>query len=111
MNKFLKTLTASNTDIKQLRADMAGSAAQLEVDAKINMLTRTVNNHKSLIANLGDLAPDNKYSLKPGGDFKAINWVEDLFAAKRELKLAQIDLDIMNEIKEEWFTEESDGNK
>ena len=106
MNKFSKTLSASDKTIKEARAQMLSDTTILEVDAKVSGLKRELNTLKNKITQLTDLAPDNTYSLRPGGkDYNPVKWIEELHQAKMDLKLKTIELEIAEEIKKEWFEE------
>ena len=106
MNKFSKTLSASDKTIKEARAQMLSDTTILEVDAKVSGLKRELNTLKNKITQLTDLAPDNTYSLRPGGkDYNPVKWIEELHQTKMDLKLKTIELEIAEEIKKEWFDE------
>lgn len=107
MNKFSRTLSASNDSIRKERAENLSEEVILEVDELLGKLKKEKVQLKNKIANLTDLAPDNTYSLRPGGkDFKADAWVQELFEAKLELDLKEIELQTAKGIKKEWFTED-----
>jgi hypothetical protein len=56
------------------------------------------------------LAPDNTYSLRPGSkDFDASRWMNELHDTKMEIKLKAIELEVANEIKNEWFVSENEN--
>lgn len=108
MNKFAQTLSASDKSIKAARAQMLADTTVLEVDAKVSGLKRELNTLKNKITQLTDLAPDNTYSLRPGGkDYNPIKWVDELHTTKMDLKLKTIELEIAEEIKKEWFGDEA----
>lgn len=105
--KFVKSLAQSNDKIKEARAQMLADDTLLEVDTLISNLKRKVNSLKSTINNLTDLAPDNTYSLRPGGkDYNPLKWVTELHQATLDLKIAEIEYDAAVSIKTEWFTNE-----
>lgn len=108
MNKFAKTLSASDKSIKEARAQMLADTTILEVEAKCSSLKREVNSLKNKITQLTDLAPDNTYSLRPGGkDYNPVKWIEELHQTKLDLKLKAIELEVAEEIKAEWFSDEA----
>jgi hypothetical protein len=105
----MKTLVASNSAIKEQRAQMLGNATLLEVETKLNNLKRDKSKIEETIANLSDLAPLNKQSLQVGGaDFKAEAWVNDLFQAEIALMEKEIEIEVMEKLKAKWFTDEKD---
>lgn len=104
MNKFEKTLSASDKTIKETRAKQLGEDIILEVDTYINVIKRDLSKLNSKLNSLTDLAPDNTYSLRPGHkDFDASKWVAELHETKMDIKLKNIELEIANDIKSEWF--------
>lgn len=111
MNKFVQTLSAENKDIKVTRATNLSNKVKTELTDLINDLTKVKTNLETDLLNLTDLAPDNSYSLKPGGEnFDAKEWVRKVHGIKVELKMNKVELDTANEIKEEWFAEVKDEN-
>ena len=107
MSKFAKTLSASDSSIKAARAQMLADTTVLEVDSLISNLKREVNQLKNKIVQLTDLAPDNTYSLRPGGkDYDPVKWVSQLHQCKLDLKLKEIELTEAEAIKSEWFDDE-----
>lgn len=104
--KFVQNLAMSNKGIKQQRAEMLADTTILEVDSLISGLKREVNQLKNKIVQLTDLAPDNSYSLRPGGaDYDPVKWVAELHQTKIDLSLKEIELKVAEDIKTEWFTE------
>ena len=109
MNKFTRTLSASNDTIRKERAENLSEEVILEVDTLIGKLKKEKVQLKNKIANLTDLAPDNTYSLRPGGeDFVAADWVSELHGAKMDLDFKTIELQTAEDIKKEWFTDEDE---
>lgn len=107
MSKFVKTLSASDASIKTARAQMLADTTVLEVESLISGLKREVNQLKNRIVQLTDLAPDNTYSLRPGGkDYDPVKWVNQLHQTKLDLKLKEIELTEAESIKSEWFDDE-----
>jgi hypothetical protein len=107
MSKFVKTLSASNAEIKETRAKMLADTTVLEVETFLQGLKKEKLELQNKLANLTDLAPDNSYSLRPGSkDFDAKAWVRELHSTKMEIKLKQLELDEAQEIYNEWFAEE-----
>ena len=110
MSKFVKTLSASNDKIKQSRAQALAEEAKLEVDTFVNNLKRDVIQLKNKLAKLTDLAPDNSFSLRPGGDsFDAASWVKELHHTKMDLALKEIELEKAEDIVTEWFSDGENG--
>lgn len=107
MNKFVNNLSASNSTIKQARAEAMAEETIIEVEGFVNNLRKERSRLNTLVTSLTDLAPDNAYSLRPGGkDFNASKWVADLHEAKMKLALKEIELSQAVAIHKEWFIEE-----
>jgi hypothetical protein len=107
MSKFVKTLSASNGEIKTLRAESLAEEVKLEVETFLNNLKRESIQLKNKLTKLTDLAPDNKYSLRPGGDgFDAAAWIKELHQTKMDIALKEVELTQAEEIVKEWFTDE-----
>lgn len=104
MNKFAQTLSSSNADIKQARAQSLSDSTVLEVESFIQNLKREKLQLANRLNNLTDLAPDNSYSLRPGSkDFKPAEWVKELHKTRMDLKLKTIELEEADAIFNEWF--------
>ena len=104
MSKFVETLSASNQTIKEARAEMIAEETVIEVQQFVSNLKKEKLQLKNKITKLTDLAPDNSYSLRPGGkDFNSAQWVQELHKAKMDLKLKEIALAEAEGIMTEWF--------
>jgi len=104
-NKFINLLSADNKTIKQERAIRLANEIEAEVDTLITEKKKALNTIKSQIADLCDLSPSNSYSLRPGSDkFKPEDWTRQLFNAKCQLRIAEIEYEEATKIKTEWFT-------
>lgn len=109
MSKFVNMLSASDSAIKETRAKQLAEDTILEVDAFITSLRRELSKLNNKLTSLTDLAPDNTYSLRPGSkDFDASKWMNELHETKMEIKLKTIELEVANEIKNEWFVSEDE---
>lgn len=108
MSKFVKTLSASNAEIKETRAKMLAETTVLEVESFVQGLKKEKLELYNKLANLTDLAPDNTYSLRPGSkDFDAKAWVRELHSTKMEIALKEMELEEAQSIYDEWFGDES----
>lgn len=104
MGKFSQNLSASNAEIKATRAKNLEDTTVLEVESFLQALKREKQELKNKLAGLTDLAPDNKYSLRPGSStFEPKDWIRELHSTKMEIALKEIELDEANKIFEEWF--------
>lgn len=103
-NKFITTLSASDTTIKTIRASLLAQEAKIEANTLVQNLERDMLVLEGKIASLTDLAPETTYSLKPGGEnFDAAKWVKELHDTKMKVKLKEIALAEARGIVEEWF--------
>ena len=106
-NKFTQTLSASNGDIKLARAQSLSEEVGLEVETFVQNLKREKIQLNNKLNSLTDLAPDNTYSLRPGGaNFDAKRWVAELHKTRMDLKLKGIELAEAEAIYTEWFKTE-----
>jgi hypothetical protein len=104
MSKFVKTLSASNAEIKEARAKMLADTTVLEVESFVQALKKEKLELQNKLANLTDLAPDNTYSLRPGSkDFDAKLWVRELHSTRMEITLKEMELEEAQAIYNEWF--------
>lgn len=107
MSKFVKTLSASNAEIKEARAKMLADTTVLEVESFVQSLKKEKLELQNKLANLTDLAPDNSYSLRPGSkEFDAKLWIRELHSTKMEIKLKEMELEEAQGIYNEWFGEQ-----
>lgn len=112
MNKFFKTLTATNSEIKETRGKNIASQAEIAQSNLVNELRNRVLQLENKIENHLDLGPTSSFSLKVGesiGD--TTKWVKELHEAKVSLAEAQVELDIAEETQKEWFTTEVKDEK
>ena len=107
MSKFANMLSAGNKETLGARAKGLADEAVLEVETFIQNLRREKIQLNNKLNNLTDLAPDNTYSLRPGGkDFKASAWVKELHQTRMDIKLKAIELEEAQAIYDEWFVED-----
>ena len=104
MNKFVKTLSASDSSIKETRATILSEQTEIEASTMVQNLKKEKLTLQSKISQMTDLAPETSDSLRPGSkDFNAAKWIKDLHTFKMQLKLKQIELDEAENIYNEWF--------
>jgi len=107
MNKFVKTLSASDANIKETRATILAEQASIEADTLVQNLKKEKLSLQSKISQMTDLAPESTFSLRPGGDnFDAAKWVKELHKTRLELKLKEVELAEAETIRNEWFAED-----
>jgi hypothetical protein len=104
MNKFGKMLSADSSATLGTRAKNLADSAVLEVEAFISNLKREKIKLENKINDLTDLAPENTYSLRPGGeDFDAAKWMKELHKTRMDIALKQVELEEAQAIYDEWF--------
>jgi hypothetical protein len=107
-NKFSRMLSASNGDIKTVRAQILAETTLDAVDSFVQTLRRERNVLRTTLANLTDLAPENTYSLRPGSEkFDASAWIKELHKTTMQLQLKEVELEVANDIQKEWFGKSS----
>lgn len=103
-NKFITNLSASDASIKETRATLLSKGASIAANALVQRVETEKLALEMEISKLTDLAPNNSYSLKPGGDdFDAASWVNTLHKTKLKLNLKEIELKAAQAIVDEWF--------
>lgn len=103
-NKFITNLSASDASIKEARATLLSKGASIAANALVQKIETDKLALEMEISKLTDLAPNNSYSLKPGGDdFDAATWVNNLHKTKLKLNLKEIELKAAQAIVDEWF--------
>lgn len=109
MNKFVSTLSASDSSIKASRATILSEQTEIEASTMLQNLKKEKLTLQSKISQMTDLHPETSDSLRPGGkNFDAAKWIKDLHTFKMQLKLKQIELDEAQAIYDEWFGETSE---
>jgi hypothetical protein len=109
MKKFELVLGRNGDTVMKDRASNITKLAEMAQTAMVNGLEKRKIELEMEKTALLDMSPDNRYSLKPGADFKADNWVNDyqhvsveLINIEIELKVAQAtNLDLFSDGPEE----------
>lgn len=108
MNKFVSTLSASNSSIKESRATILSEQTEIEASTMLQNLKKEKLTLQSKISQMTDLHPETSDSLRPGGKaFDPAKWIKDLHTCKMQLKLKQIELDEAQALYDEWFGDAS----
>lgn len=81
-----------------------GDAREAAKD-QVNLIEKEIRQIKSKIMNLEDLSIKSTESLVVGTDFKADEWVTQMFKLRDDLRNAEICLEIAQNIYNEYFTE------
>lgn len=105
MNKFNEILSATGTAILKKRAEIINADAREAAKDQVNLIEKEIRQIKSKIMNLEDLSIKSTESLVVGTDFKADEWVTQMFKLRDDLRNAEICLEIAQNIYNEYFTE------
>ena len=107
MSKFKENLIADNSSIKENRARIIINATENELTNHINKIKNEINRKEMELEQLNDVAPENTFSLKPGGEgFDPQKWVEGNVRIEQDLYSLRIKLDIAQKIYKVWFKED-----
>ena len=110
MNLFKKNITANSDSVKGKRADLLASATERQQRNLISELEQKIDDHEMKLQQLTDIAPENTYSLKPGGDnFDPNKWVREQHQIVLELYALNVELEIANKVYGKWFEEDKDS--
>ena len=102
MNKFNEILS---TAVLKKRAEIINADAREAAKDQVNLIEKEIRQIKSKIMNLEDLSIKSTESLVVGTDFKADEWVSQMFKLRDDLRSAEICLEIAQKIYNEYFTE------
>ena len=106
MNKFQKSIASSNEVTLTKRAGLLVSSVENQMNQKLFSIKNKINEVEMRVERLTDVAPENTYDLRPGGNgFDPAKWVENLVNLKTELYTLNIELKIAEDIQEEWFAD------
>ena len=105
MNKFSEILSATGTSVLKKRAEIINADAREAAKDQVNSIEKEIRQIKSKIMNLEDLSIKSTESLVVGTDFKAEEWVSQIFDLRDQLRNAEICLEIAKGIYDEYFTE------
>ena len=105
MKKFELVLGRDGDAIMKQRASNVTKLAEMAQIAMVNGLEKRKIELEMEKTALLDLSPDNRYSLKPGADFKADAWVNDYQRVTIELLNIEIELRAAKATTAELFTE------
>lgn len=101
MNKFNEILSATGTAVLKKRAEIINADAREAAKDQVNLIEKEIRQIKSKIMNLEDLSIKSTV----GTDFKADEWVTQMFKLRDDLRNAEICLEIAQNIYNEYFTE------
>lgn len=104
-NKFNEILNATGTAVLKKRAEIINADAREAAKDQVNLIEKEIRQIKSKIMNLEDLSIKSTESLVVGTDFKADEWVTQMFKLRDDLRNAEICLEIAQNIYNEYFTE------
>ena len=107
-DKYNEILSATGTAVLKKRAEIINADAREAAKDQVNLIEKEIRQIKSKIMNLEDLSIKSTESLVVGTDFKADEWVSQMFKLRDDLRSAEICLEIAQKIYNEYFTEISE---
>jgi hypothetical protein len=109
MKKFVANLSASGNNIRQDRAAALAQQVEIEQDTLVNSLRMDLLRKEAELNSLADLGPSTTYDLRVGGkEFNPKAWVTAVQACKVELLNIRVQLELAEETRKVWFTDEPD---
>ena len=105
MKKFELVLGRNGDAVMKDRASNVTKLAEMAQTAMVNGLEKRKIELEMEKTALLDMSPDNRYSLKPGQDFKADSWVNDYQRVTIELLNIEIELKAAKQTSEELFSD------
>lgn len=106
MNKFVGLLSRNGDTIMKDRAMSVGQLAEMAQEELLNGLKRRKIELETRKAEMLDMSPDNRYSLKPGADFRANEWVKEYHQINLDLINLEIEMKVAETTTKELFTEQ-----
>lgn len=108
-NKFVSSLSVSNSAIKEQRAHILGADAETAAKEEIISLEKDVRFIQRELLQLTDFYPDSELSLKAAkDDFDTKAWAKKMIKFKLDLELKQAELKSAKEFYDEWFAEKDE---
>ena len=106
VTKFQTILASTGTAVLDRRAANIVKTTKAAMTAKINALQAKRDDLESKILDLTDLSVETKDSLRPGDkNFNATAWVDQLCGYTLELELLDQEIEIVEAVNAEYFTE------
>lgn len=103
-SKFIKALSQGPKGVMDSRALNLFNSTKVEMDAAVTEIKRQIAKKNNELTNLTDLAPDNSYSLRPGGpDFDPAKWVKDCIELQLDIEELELRLSVTEKFQKEWF--------
>lgn len=94
--KYKSLLLSNNTTLDSATADLHANNASIAMEQKLNALMSRKN---TLLLEKGSL----ESSIRPGD---AESWVNRMHEISKNLKMVDVEIEIVNAIKKEWFTKQ-----
>ena len=109
MKKFELVLSRDGDAVIKERAASVTKLAEMAQTALLNRLEKKKIELEMKKAELLDMSPDNRYSLRPGANFEADAWVADYQSVCIQLFNNEVELKTAQATVTELFTETSEG--
>jgi phage protein D len=111
MQKFNKMLTSSNKEIKATRAAIIADEVKDAMEELLREKKKEKRDLEKQLISLSDLHQDSELSLRVvKKDFNAKQWLGDIINVKTKLLNATIELNVAEEVNNEWFGEIPEAN-
>jgi adenine C2-methylase RlmN of 23S rRNA A2503 and tRNA A37 len=103
-SKFQQILAASGQDLIERRSQLIYTGTNDAMQDHLTTLRRKRNAVELEILNLTDLSVKTRDSLSPGNkNFNPSEWLGQLLELKAEMALIDEDIDLAEEVNEEYF--------
>lgn len=106
MNKFVGMLSRNGDTVMKDRASSVGQLAEMAQEELVNGLKRRKIELETRKSEMLDMSPDNRYSLKPGAEFRANEWVKEYHQINIDLINLEIEMKVAETTNTELFTDE-----
>ena len=106
MNKFHGILNRKGDDVLKERAESVAKLAEMSQDSLVKELQKEKIQLEFKRAELLDMSPDNRYSLKIGEDFNSDKWVREYHTVSLNLIENEVALEVAKTTMRDLFTEE-----
>jgi hypothetical protein len=107
MKKFEKMIARDGDKVMADRANSISQLAEMAQVALVNRLEKTKIELEMKKKELLDMSPDNRYSLRPGENFKADAWIADYQSIGIAIINNKVELGVAQATMTELFSDES----
>jgi hypothetical protein len=106
MNKFTKLISNNGEETLVRRSNSLAQNAEIAQQNLLNSLKQKKAELELKIMDLTDLAPEDKDSLRPGGNnWNPNTWAHELQQSKQDLYFLEIQIKLAEDTFKEFFTD------